>query len=65
MAAVANFEEIAARELRPELLELDGISRETVEPHYRLYEGYVGKRNEIMRKESGDERWRVRSIRSF
>jgi Fe-Mn family superoxide dismutase len=50
MAAVANFEEIAARELKPELLELDGISRESVQAHYRLYEGYVAKRNEIMRR---------------
>ena len=50
MAAVANFEEITARELKPGLLELDGISRETVEAHYRLYQGYVGKRNEIMRR---------------
>jgi Fe-Mn family superoxide dismutase len=50
MAAVANFEEIAARELKPGLLELDGISRESVQAHYRLYEGYVAKRNEIMRR---------------
>jgi superoxide dismutase, Fe-Mn family len=50
MAAVANFEEITPRELKPELLELDGISRESVQAHYRLYEGYVGKRNEIMRR---------------
>ena len=50
MAAVANFEEITARELKPALLELDGISRESVEAHYRLYQGYVGKRNEIMRR---------------
>jgi superoxide dismutase, Fe-Mn family len=45
-----NHEEITARELKPALLELDGISRETVEAHYRLYEGYVSKRNEIMGK---------------
>ena len=50
MAAVTNFEEITARELKPGLLELDGISRESVEAHYRLYQGYVGKRNEIMRR---------------
>jgi Fe-Mn family superoxide dismutase len=43
-----NHEEITARELKPALLELDGISRETVEAHYKLYEGYVNKRNEIM-----------------
>src|SRR5688572_23203942 len=47
---VFNHEEIAARELKPELLELDGISRASVEAHYKLYEGYVNKRNEILRK---------------
>ena len=45
-----QFEEIAARELKPELYELDGISRETIEAHYKLYEGYVNKRNEVMEK---------------
>jgi Fe-Mn family superoxide dismutase len=43
-----NREEIAPRPLKPALLELDGISRESVEAHYKLYEGYVNKRNEIM-----------------
>jgi Fe-Mn family superoxide dismutase len=43
-----NHEEITARKLKPALLELDGISRETIEAHYRLYEGYVAKRNEIL-----------------
>ena len=47
---VYQFEEITPRELKPALLELDGISRESVEAHYRLYEGYVNKRNEILRK---------------
>jgi Fe-Mn family superoxide dismutase len=45
-----NREEIAPRQLKPALLELDGISRESVEAHYKLYEGYVNKRNEIMGK---------------
>jgi Fe-Mn family superoxide dismutase len=45
-----NFEEITARELKPALFELDGISRESVEAHYKLYEGYVAKRNEILSK---------------
>src|SRR5688572_27526519 len=44
------FEEIAPRELKPALFELDGISRESVEAHYKLYEGYVNKRNEILRE---------------
>jgi superoxide dismutase, Fe-Mn family len=45
-----NHEEIVARALKPALLELDGISRETIEAHYKLYGGYVNKRNEIMAK---------------
>jgi superoxide dismutase, Fe-Mn family len=48
-----QFEEIAPRELRPELYELDGISRATIEAHYKLYQGYVNKRNEILGKLDG------------
>ncbi|HEV2901648.1 MAG TPA: Fe-Mn family superoxide dismutase [Gaiellaceae bacterium] len=48
-----NFEEITARELKPRLYELDGISRESVEAHYKLYQGYVAKRNEILGKLEG------------
>jgi Fe-Mn family superoxide dismutase len=44
------FQEITARELKSALLELDGISRTSVEAHYRLYQGYVNKRNEILAK---------------
>jgi len=47
---VYNHEEIAPRQLKPALFELDGISRESVEAHYKLYEGYVSKRNEILGK---------------
>ena len=50
MALAFQFEEIAARELKPSLLELDRISRTTIEAHYKLYEGYVSKRNEILQK---------------
>jgi Fe-Mn family superoxide dismutase len=51
MATLAfNAEEVAARDLKPALLELDGISRPTVEAHYKLYQGYVAKRNEILAK---------------
>ena len=42
------FEEISPRPLDPRLLQLSGISRASVEAHYRLYQGYVGKRNEIL-----------------
>src|SRR6188508_1895886 len=47
---MSNYEQIVARELKPGLLELDGISRETIEAHHRLYQGYVAKRNEILGK---------------
>jgi len=45
-----RFEEIAPRPLRPEVYELDGISRASIEAHYKLYQGYVNKRNEILGK---------------
>jgi superoxide dismutase, Fe-Mn family len=48
-----QFEEITARELKPALFELEGISRAAVEAHYKLYEGYVNKRNEILGKLAG------------
>jgi Fe-Mn family superoxide dismutase len=47
---MASFEEITARPLKPALLELDGISRASIEAHHRLYQGYVAKRNEILGK---------------
>src|SRR5919198_1245590 len=50
MALAYRYEEITPRELKPALYELDGISRETVEAHYKLYQGYVNKRNEILAK---------------
>jgi Fe-Mn family superoxide dismutase len=50
MALAYNHEEIAPRELKPALLEMEGISRETVEAHYKLYQGYVNKRNEVLGK---------------
>lgn len=48
MALAYNHDEITPRELKPALLELEGISRETIEAHYKLYQGYVSKRNEIL-----------------
>jgi Fe-Mn family superoxide dismutase len=53
VALVYEFEAITPRELKPALLELDGISRAAVEAHYKLYEGYVNKRNEILEKLDG------------
>jgi len=48
MSLVFQHEEIAPRALKPALLEIDGISRAAVEAHYKLYQGYVAKRNEIL-----------------
>jgi Fe-Mn family superoxide dismutase len=45
---MSNFVEIRPRDLKPALHELDGISRATIDAHYRLYQGYVAKRNEIL-----------------
>jgi superoxide dismutase, Fe-Mn family len=55
MSTVFQHEEIVARPLKPALLELDGISRAAVEAHYKLYEGYVAKRNEILGRLEGAE----------
>ncbi|MGQ9525795.1 MAG: superoxide dismutase [Armatimonadota bacterium] len=45
-----NISELRAKELKPALYEMDGISRRTIEEHYKLYQGYVNKHNEIVRK---------------
>jgi superoxide dismutase, Fe-Mn family len=50
MSLATNRTEIVPRELKPAVFELEGISRQTIEAHYRLYEGYVAKRNEILGK---------------
>jgi Fe-Mn family superoxide dismutase len=55
VALVYEFEAITPRELKPALLELDGISRAAVEAHYKLYQGYVNKRNEILEKLDGTD----------
>ena len=48
VAPIPSYELIRPLELRPALLKLDGISRVSVEAHYKLYQGYVNKRNEIL-----------------
>jgi Fe-Mn family superoxide dismutase len=50
---MAAFVEIRPRELKPALRDLDGISRATIDAHYRLYQGYVAKRNEILGRLDG------------
>jgi Fe-Mn family superoxide dismutase len=52
-ALAFNTQEIAPRDLKPSLLELHGISRASIEAHYKLYQGYVSKRNEILGKLAG------------
>jgi Fe-Mn family superoxide dismutase len=49
-SAMGTFVEIAPRGLRTALYELDGISRASIEAHYKLYQGYVAKRNEILQR---------------
>ena len=53
MPLAYNHAEVVARDLKPELYELEGISRQAVEAHYKLYQGYVAKRNEILGKLAG------------
>jgi Fe-Mn family superoxide dismutase len=48
MSLTSQHTQITPRELKPELYDLEGISRQTIEAHYRLYQGYVAKRNEIL-----------------
>jgi Fe-Mn family superoxide dismutase len=55
MSLVFQYEEIVPRALKSALLELDGISRAAIEAHYKLYQGYVAKRNEILGRLEGAE----------
>ena len=41
---------LAERPLKPSVLETEGISRKTHEEHYKLYQGYVKKSNELLGK---------------
>ena len=50
VAVWMSIPELRPRELKPALLELEGISRASIEAQHRLYEGYVSRRNEILRK---------------
>ena len=59
-----SFEEISARTLDPRLLQLSGISRASVEAHYRLYQGYVAKRNEILGLLSGVDHEKANQVYS-
>jgi superoxide dismutase, Fe-Mn family len=52
-SGIVATQQIAPRPLRAELLQLEGISRASVEAHYKLYQGYVNKRNEILERLEG------------
>jgi Fe-Mn family superoxide dismutase len=47
-APMPPYELIRPRPLQPALLQLDGISRVSVEAHHRLYRDFVRARNEIL-----------------
>ncbi len=48
-------DQITAKPLKDSLFQMDGISRNQIEQHYTLYQGYVNKVNEIRGKlESAD-----------
>ena len=40
----------SAKPLKPVTLEMQGISKRTMEEHFKLYQGYVNKANEILEK---------------
>jgi Fe-Mn family superoxide dismutase len=42
--------QITAKQFASFMKDLDGISKRTMEEHYKLYQGYVNKYNEIMTK---------------
>jgi Fe-Mn family superoxide dismutase len=44
------FKQLTAKPLKPATLSMEGISKRTMEEHFKLYQGYVNKYNEIMQK---------------
>ncbi|HMO01287.1 MAG TPA: hypothetical protein PKD59_17890, partial [Miltoncostaeaceae bacterium] len=48
--------QLSPMEKPDKILKLDGISAESVEAHWGLYEGYVKKYNEIMERLDGADR---------
>lgn len=49
-AAALGAQPLAAKPLPPKLSKTTGISQTTHEEHYKLYQGYIKKTNEIMEK---------------
>lgn len=48
--AQQTLQQLSPVPLKPQVFETQGISRRTHEEHYKLYEGYIKKYNEIMGK---------------
>ena len=63
IARIPSHELIRPLELKPALLELDGISGVSVEAHYELYQGYVSKRNEILGKLGSADLGSIRQLK--
>ena len=64
LGAAEEYELMRPQELKPALLELDRISRLTIEAHYQLYRGYVAKRNEIVEQLAAANRGAANQIHS-
>lgn len=45
---MTQLTQLHPRPLRPQSMEMQGISRRTMEEHFKLYEGYVKKYNDIV-----------------
>jgi superoxide dismutase, Fe-Mn family len=56
LGAEEEYEVMRAQELKPALLELDRISRVTIQAHHDIYRGYVVKRNEIVEQLAAADR---------
>ena len=54
-----------ARPLAPQTLEMEGISKKTMEEHFKLYQGYVNKANEILEKLEGVDRDPAKANQTF
>lgn len=60
---VPPYELIRPRGLKPGLLELDGISRVSVEAHHEIYRGYVSMRNAILGRLGAADPGSVRELK--
>ena len=54
-----------AKPLKPSTFEMEGISKRTMEEHFKLYQGYVNKANEILEKLAGVDRDPAKANQTF